>query len=121
MYEEVKTYLAALEAAEQVFIESPDESYDPHVEGECRYCIREAAYLAAWESLKASSVPLVAWIAENAEGRQAAATLIMEALPASMAVLDAIAVREEWCADWTDLRASAERAGVLPQDAEVPA
>lgn len=121
MYEDVKTYLAAVEAADQEYRNTALQGVGKHDESTCRICVREAAYAAAWQPLKASSVPLVAWIAENAVDYQDAAMVVLEALPASMAVLDGIAAEQRWCTAWTRLRASADAAGVLPQDAEVSA
>lgn len=121
MYEDVKTYLAAIEAAQEVYRNTALQGVGKHDESTCRICVRDAAVDAAWQPLKSSSVPLVAWIAENAGGYPIEAPRILEALPAPMAVLDGIAEERRWCSSWYELRRQADAAGVLPQDAEVPA
>lgn len=141
MYEEVKTYVAAIKAAQTTYVAAMDALRvdAEHTNGrssDCPACAAsdaraegrraagaasEAARGIAWQALKDSTDPLVHWIAENCESYPSSAQVILEALPAPMAVLDGIARQLGWCGDWDDLRASAARAGVLPQDAEVPA
>lgn len=141
MYEEVKTWLAAIEAAEQQY-EAALEGLRSGLEhtdgpaGACPACEageavreqRDAAWnaradaeVATWNALKASTDPLVRWIAEHCAGHRNAAQVILEALPAPMSVLDGIASEQGWCWEWDELRKSAYAAGVLPKDAEVPA
>lgn len=139
MYEDVKTYLAAIEAA-QVEYDATTATLGTDVmhtdSGDCPACqalaltvderrlasltLREADR-AAWNALLASSHPLVAWIAKNCLDRKYHAGIILKALPASMDDLNGIAEREGWCYEWNELRDRADAAGVLPQDAEVSA
>lgn len=141
MYEEVKTYCAVAAAAWQQY-ETALEGLRSGLEhiagpaGTCPACTAEeavreqrsaagnarvAADDAAWNALKASTDPLVRWIADNCRDYRVHAQVILEALPAPMSVLDGIASEQGWCWEWDELRKSAYAAGVLPKDAEVPA
>lgn len=142
MYEEVKAYLAAVEAAGREYASTldalgPRAGHISGPRGDCPACAnqdpniaaRRAAVVAfqlaqktAWDALKASQDPLVRWIAENCGEFAGSAVLILEALPAPMEALDAIADMEEWCGEWNDFRQQAADAGVLPSaKTEVPA
>lgn len=135
MYDEVKAYRAAIAAAEErhdagLALLPPMERHAGGVD--CANCegahvlsktLREAGK-DAWDALTASTNPLVRWIAENCWDYHWDALEILEALPATMAELDAIALQQGWCDTWDCFRADARAAGVLPvtaPDAEVPA
>lgn len=68
----------------------------------------------AWDALRASSIPLVAWIAENCKDYKSEAREVLMSLPADMDELDALADTHGWCDAWRRFREQAERAGVLP-------
>lgn len=122
MYDEVKTFVAAMDAAKEQYRNAPPKTPGgPHNELTCPLCAREVSEGVAWDALKASTDPLVRWIAENVDEYKRHATKILEALPASMAELDKIADAHNWCGDWEFFKAAAEKAGVLPVDAEVSA
>lgn len=74
-----------------------------------------AAAEAAWSALKASSDPLVKWIAENCGDYRSEAATVLEALPATPEELDDLAGEEEWCETWDSFRNRATDAGVLPE------
>lgn len=74
----------------------------------------KASREAAWDALKASGDPLVAWIAANCREYEDEAMEVLRALPASMDALDALARERGWCGVWSDFRERAEQAGVLP-------
>jgi hypothetical protein len=118
MYDEVKKYLAAVDAAEGRAEAMPETDYyaadGTHDKKGCPECFLTAAYRDAWPLLAESADPLVRWIADNASGYKEDATLILRALPASVDVLDQIAERENWCGIWNRLLDAAEAAGVLP-------
>lgn len=81
----------------------------------------EAAENAAWDALKASGDPLVAWIAAHCRGYAYEATEVLRALPAPIETLDALARKRGWCGIWREFRERAEQDGVLPSQSEVPA
>lgn len=129
---DVKTYLAAVEAALQAFREAESALGDKYPQrGEYTDEGREqrrkhydelgaasdahdAASQAAWDVLKTSSDPLVKWIAEKAGGYQNQAAQVLNVLPATLEELDALAGEHEWCGTWTALRDRAIAAGVMP-------
>lgn len=129
MYPEVKQCLAAFEAAQEQYekdwlavAKTTDHSQSSDYK-DCPRCApmntRDAAYAAAWDALKASaSTPLVRWIAENCADEKSAALKALALLPAPLEDLDAFALHEGWCDTYGELRAAAEKAGVLPADPE---
>lgn len=76
---------------------------------------------AAWKLLTDSSDPLVRWIAEHCHDYAYEAQIVLEALPATMDELSAIATREGWCETWSSYVYRARFAGVLPETAPVEA
>lgn len=142
MYDEVKTYVAAMKAATERYestnatlLGGAEHTSSPFAAG-CPACkavaetadertvadtARRSAEEGAWDALEASSDPLVRWIGKNCVGYAAAAQTVLEALPASMAELDAIAEQRGWCEEYAEFRERAAHAGVLPKDAEVSA
>lgn len=116
MYPEVKKFKAALEAANNERRKAPISwAHDPKTCGEC---IFEAALSAALHALRASSDPLVAWIAANCVNYVDEAAQVLIALPASMDDLDTMARDMGWCGVWQQFREEAEEAGVLPAEPE---
>lgn len=128
MYDEVKTYLVAVEAAEakcEAVRKAAPRHISTPVGEDCPGCTayeatgqpaeteRAQARKAAWAVLETSTDSLVRWIAENVSQRYAA-DVVLKALPASMAELDAIAEQREWCEEYAELRKKAKEAGVLP-------
>ncbi|MFF7452223.1 MULTISPECIES: hypothetical protein [unclassified Streptomyces] len=69
---------------------------------------------AAWGALKASSDPLVKWIAENCAGYRGEAQRILSLLPATVDELDDLAETNGWCSVWANFRQQAIDAGVVP-------
>lgn len=140
--EECKAYEAAIDAYKEKVREADLEGVWHSVDSlQCRLCdfnrgpakaekdaailaavqALNAAVSAAWDALKASSIPLVAWIAANCRDYEDEATVVLRALPASMDTLDALAREYDWCGVWREFRAQAEQDGVLPSQSEVPA
>ncbi|MCQ8836093.1 hypothetical protein [Streptomyces malaysiensis] len=68
----------------------------------------------AWSALKASGDPLVRWIAENCADYPVEARCVLSALPATVAELDDLAGKMDWCHVWNDFRQQALDAGVMP-------
>jgi len=122
MYPEVEKFLAAVKAAEEACYKTPVQ-YGRHDASTCPACIKEAALKAALEPLEGSKDPLVSWIAKNAKSHAEEASMVLALLPASMAELDALALREDWCGTWEWFKDKARAAGVLPAEtgAEVSA
>jgi hypothetical protein len=127
MYPEVEQFLAARAVADKTqneALSAPD--FPQHGYGAIAGCIgcaaegpideaHEAAVDAAWDALKASSDPLVSWIAANGRTHAYEAVIVLKALPASMAELNDLAQRSGWCGAWVRYRSAAEEAGVLPE------
>lgn len=111
MYPEVEQYLAAVEAAEEAYRNSPVNG--DCGKGTCRICNRMTSKGSAWASLGESENPLVRWIAENCGAHVSEATEVLRALPAPMSELDALARERRWCDEWDRFKRMAEEAGVL--------
>ncbi|MCX4862446.1 hypothetical protein [Streptomyces canus] len=87
-------------------------AYDNTVDTAYAEC--ESNRATAWEALKASSDPLVKWIAENCASYKAEAHSVLSALPATVSELDDLADRKDWCGVWDTFRQRAIDAGVMP-------
>lgn len=132
MFDDVKVFTAAIDAAEDQFETTLEARGIPErcdyavAYSECPRCgaleeskaVRAEARDAAWNALKASREPLAAWIAENCQDFSCEAEEVLRALPADMATLDALAKDNGWCEIWGDLRLKAAEAGVLPKEAQ---
>lgn len=129
MYDEVKAFGAAMDAAHEVWvgglaaIEASMEHSRRIDMRACAACVAtnpvyaayEAAVDVARDALAASTTdPLIRWIAEHVRDYEREARIVLEALPASMAELDQLANDKGWCGDWERLRRTARAAGVLP-------
>ncbi|MEV0254796.1 hypothetical protein AB0H82_11110 [Streptomyces sp. NPDC050732] len=132
MLPEVQKYLETVEAAataRNAAISAAEsrypERYSSNEDGRRQY----AAYVkqvnnayeacrvtweAAWEALKASSDPLVKWIAENCAEYRGEARHVLAALPATVDELDDLADTQGWCGVWGELLQRAIDAGVAP-------
>jgi len=108
MYPEVEAYVTACETANQ----SRDEAYEAarvavhaneinHAEFDERQTTARRAARAtcvdAWNALKASADPLVAFIAGHYQARYREATIVLKGLPADHAGLLKIAKDAGWC------------------------
>lgn len=129
MYDEVKAFGAAVDAAHEVYtggiaaIEASMEHSRRIDMRACAACVAtnpvsaayEASVDAARDALEVSTAdPLVRWIAEHVRDYEREVRIVLEALPASMAELDQLANDKGWCSDWERFRRLARAAGVLP-------
>lgn len=126
MLPEVEQFTAAMRAATEKWnaacaaLEVCDWSLSVD---KCPHCIAVDAHWdeyesernAAWEALKGSRDPLVAWIAKNCREHSEEAQIVLRALPASMDELDALAFEKGWCGAWRGYVVRARAADVLPQ------
>lgn len=83
-------------------------------EADAAYAACNAARTTAWDALKASSDPMVKWIAENCAQYKGEAQHVLSALPATVDELDELADRQGWCGVWGEFRQQAIDAGVMP-------
>ncbi|MFG2463251.1 hypothetical protein ACGFWE_40225 [Streptomyces sp. NPDC048523] len=83
-------------------------------EADAAYDAWNAAKATAWDALKASSDPLVKWIAENCGQYKGEAQHVLTALPATVDELDELADRQDWCGVWGAFRQQAIDAGLMP-------
>jgi hypothetical protein len=129
---EVLAYFQAVDAAEVAFTKgrrdlagqypgrfgwgaAAREEHRCFNEAEARlYDDRDEAIHAAWNALKGSDNPLVAWIAEHCHEYREHAETVLRVLPATEAELDAIAAEGDWCSVWNSFKDRAIEAGVMP-------
>lgn len=134
MYPELEAAFAAIDAAQAAYDKARAEAPRCNLAlspSECPGCkatqpaqaALDAARKGPWEAAKKSADPLVRWIAKNCEEYRAEALLVLKALPAPMAELDALAKDKGWCDQWDAFKRFAEQDGVLPAEtgAEVSA
>lgn len=125
MHKDYEAYASAVNAAlatEQEAVRAAEEAYNidrDHILDDARHraarATRHLAEMEARQVLKTSSDPLVAFVA----GAPLAdypdhARKILEALPATMEELEAIARQGDWCSEWSKFVDAAAEAGVLP-------
>lgn len=76
---------------------------------------RNDAKDAAWEALKESADPFVAWVATNCKDYQYEAIIVLQHAPFTDAdALEELRSQHGWCGAWTSLHEQAEAAGVIP-------
>jgi hypothetical protein len=132
MLPEVQKYMESLEAAltaREAAVKAAGEKYPKrsgYSEDDRRQALAfnntvntafaecDSIHATAWEALKASSDPLVKWIAENCASYKAEAHSVLSALPATVDELDDLAARKDWCGVWDTFRQRAIDAGVMP-------
>lgn len=90
-----------------------------HAARESAWKVYEQRRGEAWRAVFADATdPLVMWIGQNAESRPDEAMVVLDALPATLADLDEIARREDWCQTWDSFRADAIADGVIEEESE---
>lgn len=127
MYPEVENYLTVCEQAGETRSEVMERASNEL--GESRGTNRRGVYdarcllarhdhdvavKAAWNDMKASSDPLVAWIAENCQEYYSYAIQILKVLPADLAAINQVASDKDWCDTWEQFLERATEAGVVP-------
>lgn len=126
MYAEVQNYIIVSEEATVAFNKAIQVATNEYYESnstnrrtlsDARRTIAQhdkaTAIDAAWNAMKDSSDPLVAWIATNMRNHYSDATQILRILPADVATLRAVAVENEWCNTFDEYLGQALEAGVV--------
>lgn len=123
MLPEVREYFDTLHKARQGYRKAVREIHnrglDPYSRQSCD-AIDEAGRQSrltqkeAWDRLRESSHPQVAWITGHAWTQREAAHAVLQILPVTADELDELAMEEGWCADYWHYRGLMGDAGVLP-------
>lgn len=123
MLPEIQAYFDTTKAAHEAYDKDVNKANAANSDGS-NYVLRDArvrsaaatrglALLEAWELLKGSDDPLVAFIGKECGGHVQYAEKILPVLPAPLAELQKIATEADWCSDWDNFVRKARLAGVL--------